>query len=325
MSFFIDTTGTLEVDKPNLQLNESKTSSGPKLDFLDDFFTGSLADVVKKYSSDKSEPELKIEPVPSTPSEAKKGKAKYLRKSKPKKENRKYPGQTSLEEILKKAIETPLETESKQKNELPKDVKTLTKQLKKERDSRNKVGISHDVTKDPTGRISSSKGLSSETDLKKILEKSVITPDFENLHSVPPYEVSQRKLKIQRKLEREKTKGKGWFGMPATEKTEEIENDLKVLQMRSVLDSKRFYKKNDLKVLPKYFQVGKIMDSPLEYYNNRVTKKQRKKTLVDELLADAEFQKYNKRRYKQIIEDKSKKDYKLYRESKKIKKKNKAN
>lgn len=38
--------------------------------------------------------------------------------------------------------------------------------------------------------------------------------------------------------------------------TEEIKNDLQVLQMRSVLDPKHFYKKNDLKVLPKYFQVS---------------------------------------------------------------------
>lgn len=37
--------------------------------------------------------------------------------------------------------------------------------------------------------------------------------------------------------------------------TDEIKNDLAVLQMRSVLDPKHFYKKNDLKVPPKYFQV----------------------------------------------------------------------
>lgn len=43
--------------------------------------------------------------------------------------------------------------------------------------------------------------------------------------------------------------------MPATEITEEVKRDLEVLQMRSVLDPKTFYKKNDLKVLPKYFQV----------------------------------------------------------------------
>jgi len=55
--------------------------------------------------------------------------------------------------------------------------------------------------------------------------------------------------------EREKNKGDKWFNMPATEITEEVKRDLEVLQMRSVLDPKTFYKKNDLKVLPKYFQV----------------------------------------------------------------------
>jgi len=46
--------------------------------------------------------------------------------------------------------------------------------------------------------------------------------------------------------------------MPATELTDELKNDLEVLQMRSVLDPKHFYKKNDLKVLPKYFQVHPV-------------------------------------------------------------------
>ena len=32
----------------------------------------------------------------------------------------------------------------------------------------------------------------------------------------------------------------------------------------------------------------------------------RKRTLVDELIADAEFRKYNKRKYREIIQDKSK-------------------
>jgi len=138
-----------------------------------------------------------------------------------------------------------------------------------------------------------------------------------------PEEFSKRKEKAIRKRERERTKGAKWYGLPATELTDEVKHDLEVLQMRSVLDPKHFYKKNDLKVLPKYFQIGKVMDSPLDYYNNRCTKKERKRTLVDELLADAEFNKYNKRRYKQIIEEKQKTHYKAYKQAKKLKKKNK--
>lgn len=56
-------------------------------------------------------------------------------------------------------------------------------------------------------------------------------------------------------LEREKTKGGKWFNMPATEITDERKYDLSLLQMRKSLDPKRFYKANDLKTAPKYFQV----------------------------------------------------------------------
>ncbi|XP_060523679.1 deoxynucleotidyltransferase terminal-interacting protein 2 [Cylas formicarius] len=156
-----------------------------------------------------------------------------------------------------------------------------------------------------------------------ILQKSVVLKSgFEKLQVVPPYEISKRKALEERRKEREKTKGKKWFGLPATEITEDVKLDLEILQMRSVLDPKRFYKKNDLKVLPKYFQIGKVLDSPLDFYNNRLSKKERKKTLVDELLADAEFQKYNKRKYKEIIEEKQKTHYKAWRHAKRLKKKN---
>lgn len=62
------------------------------------------------------------------------------------------------------------------------------------------------------------------------------------------------------------------------------------------------------------------MDSPLDHYNNRLSRKQKKRTLVDELLADAEFNKYNKRKYREIIEEKQKTHYKAWRQAKKLKK-----
>lgn len=37
-------------------------------------------------------------------------------------------------------------------------------------------------------------------DVKKILEKSIITPDFEKLHVVPPIDISDKKLKQQRRV-----------------------------------------------------------------------------------------------------------------------------
>jgi len=120
--------------------------------------------------------------------------------------------------------------------------------------------------------------------------------------------LGKKARKKANKLEREKTKGAAWFGMGAPEMTEETKRDLEVLQMRNAADPKRFYKKNDLKVLPKYFQVGQVIDSPADYYSGRVPNKMRKKTLVDELMADAEFKKFNKRKYAEIIEKKEQTD-----------------
>ncbi|XP_048270611.1 deoxynucleotidyltransferase terminal-interacting protein 2 isoform X2 [Bombus terrestris] len=157
------------------------------------------------------------------------------------------------------------------------------------------------------------------TSIDQVLKKSVIAPGFEQLNAVPPYMLTERLLQAQRRKERAKTKGKSWFNMPAPELTPEVKNDLQVIRMRSVLDPKHFYKKNDLKTIPKYFQIGKVMDSHLDYYSGRLTKKERKKTIVDELMADAEFSKFNKRKYKEIIDEKRKLHYKAHRHARKLK------
>ncbi|XP_034840898.1 deoxynucleotidyltransferase terminal-interacting protein 2 [Maniola hyperantus] len=164
-----------------------------------------------------------------------------------------------------------------------------------------------------TGKLKSNLG---SVDVDKEMLKSVLKPGIEQAHRLPKYNVSEKKLKALRKREREKTKGPQWFNMPVPEMTEELKNDLQVLKMRSALDPKHFYKKNDMEVLPKYFQVGKIMDSPLDHVNERLTRKDRKRTMVDELLADAEFQKYNKKKYKEIIDDKRRTEYKTFMKDK---------
>lgn len=69
------------------------------------------------------------------------------------------------------------------------------------------------------------------------------------------------------------------------------------------------------------FQVGRIMDSALDHVNERLTKKERKRTIVDELLADAEFQKYNKKKYKEIIDEKRKSEYRTFMRDKRQKNK----
>lgn len=139
----------------------------------------------------------------------------------------------------------------------------------------------------------------------ELLQKAVITPDFEKNYCVPPYRESKHQLQKQRRKERQKTAGNGWFGMKAPELTDELKNDLKALKMRASMDPKRFYKKNDRDGFPKYFQVGTIVDNPADFYHSRIPKKQRKKTIVEELLADSEFRRFNRRKYSEIMAEKA--------------------
>uniref|UniRef100_A0A3B5LXY1 Fcf2 pre-rRNA processing C-terminal domain-containing protein n=1 Tax=Xiphophorus couchianus TaxID=32473 RepID=A0A3B5LXY1_9TELE len=139
----------------------------------------------------------------------------------------------------------------------------------------------------------------------EVMKKSVIGPDFEKKDAVPPYSESKQALKLKHRAERAKSTGDGWFGMKAPEVTQELKGDLQVLKMRGSLDPKRFYKKNDRDGFPKYFQVGTVVDSPVDFYHSRIPKKERKRTMVEELLHDAEFRQKNKRKYQQIIAERA--------------------
>ncbi|KAL2090085.1 hypothetical protein ACEWY4_014773 [Coilia grayii] len=164
--------------------------------------------------------------------------------------------------------------------------------------------ISFDGSK--SNKVSSSlKKLKDQKHLDELMKKSVIVPDFEKKDAIPPYKESMNALKLKRKVEREKTTGDGWFNMKAPEMTEELKNDLKALQMRSAMDPKRFYKKNDREGFAKYLQVGTVVDSPLDFYHSRIPKKERKRTIVEELLADAEFRSHNKKKYQEIMTERA--------------------
>lgn len=67
-----------------------------------------------------------------------------------------------------------------------------------------------------------------------------------------------------------------------------------------------------------FSQVGTVQHSSLDYYSERDTRRNKKHTIVDELMADAEFQQYNKRKYKEVMEKNQKTGY--YKALKKMKK-----
>ncbi|KAK9163799.1 hypothetical protein Syun_004701 [Stephania yunnanensis] len=117
---------------------------------------------------------------------------------------------------------------------------------------------------------------------------------------VPPKE--PKKLNRLMKKHLKDTAGASWFDMPAQTITPELKKDLQILKLRSVIDPKRHYKKGDLKskTLPKYFQVGIVIESASEFFSGRLTKKERKATLADELLSDNHLGTYRKRKVQEI-------------------------
>ncbi|XP_070688934.1 deoxynucleotidyltransferase terminal-interacting protein 2 [Pempheris klunzingeri] len=139
----------------------------------------------------------------------------------------------------------------------------------------------------------------------EVMKKSVMGPDFEKKDAVPPYRESKQALKLKHREEREKSTGDKWFNMKAPEITQELKGDLQVLKMRGSMDPKRFYKKNDRDGFPKYFQVGTVVDSAVDFYHSRIPKKDRKRTMVEELLADTEFRQANKKKYQNIVMEKA--------------------
>lgn len=79
--------------------------------------------------------------------------------------------------------------------------------------------------------------------------------------------------------------GSDWYNLPTTRLTPVIKRDLQLLKMRSMWDPKRHYKKDSQKpLIPEFSQIGTIMAGPTEYYSSRMSKRDRKRSFVEEIL-----------------------------------------
>ncbi|KAI2471469.1 Fcf2-domain-containing protein [Annulohypoxylon bovei var. microspora] len=100
--------------------------------------------------------------------------------------------------------------------------------------------------------------------------------------------------------------GPSWFNLPRTDLTPELKKDLQLLRMRDVLDSKRFYRKDSSRALvPEFSSVGTIVEGPTDFFNARLTKKERKRTLLEEVLETEDVTRKFKNKYGQIQETKT--------------------
>ena len=101
-------------------------------------------------------------------------------------------------------------------------------------------------------------------------------------HQVAEPKKSRAALERERKKRRSESAGPKWFDLPATEVTPELERNLKLLKMRDVLDPKRHYRANDSKQLPKYFQIGTVVDNPADFYAEGGAHVRRRKRVRDQ-------------------------------------------
>jgi Fcf2 pre-rRNA processing len=96
---------------------------------------------------------------------------------------------------------------------------------------------------------------------------------------------------------------KAWFQERSTPVTDQVKKDLQLLRNRNYLDPKRFYKSND--PVGKFVQVGTVIEGSSEFYSSRLTKKQRRTNLLDEVLADADTSRYAQDKYKKMQREKT--------------------
>ena len=104
------------------------------------------------------------------------------------------------------------------------------------------------------------------------------------------------------------TAGKGWFSFqssldPSTshsqsDASETLMKDLQVIKNRNYLDPKKFYKSSDK--FGKHLQVGTVIEGTGEYFSSRLTKVERRKTILDEVMADRGTRKYANRKFSEV-------------------------
>ena len=103
--------------------------------------------------------------------------------------------------------------------------------------------------------------------------------------------------KKQNKKNKSDNAGSSWAHMEAPELTTELKRELKVLQMRGSIDPKRFYRASATREIPKYFQVGTIVEGAAE---RKLSKKEKNRTMFGELLSDDAIRARARSKFRQV-------------------------
>ena len=98
------------------------------------------------------------------------------------------------------------------------------------------------------------------------------------------------------KKQRDNSAGRGWFGMTPTPMSDQLKTDLAIIRNRNYLDPKKFYKSAD-SFNGKVLQVGTVIEGSSEFYSSRLTNRERKQNLTEEIMSDPTVANYAKRKY----------------------------
>ncbi|KIY67113.1 Fcf2-domain-containing protein [Cylindrobasidium torrendii FP15055 ss-10] len=118
--------------------------------------------------------------------------------------------------------------------------------------------------------------------------------------------LTKKEIKAAKKV----TAGAGWFDMPAPAAADlpRLHREVEAMRLHNQLDPKRFYRKDEgegkgIKGLPKFFQIGTVVSEKMPFggaSSGNLTRAERKRTLVDELVDDAEAKRYAKRKFNEL-------------------------
>ncbi|KAI9443480.1 Fcf2-domain-containing protein [Lactarius indigo] len=161
--------------------------------------------------------------------------------------------------------------------------------------------------KSPYDAPSAIRDLDAERVMKSSSSRSVPAPPA----PAPELTKSGKPLtKKEKKALKEKTAGPKWFDLPAPAEADlpRLYKEYEALRLRNQLDPKRFYRKDPgegrgIKGLPKHFAIGTIAPTSTPFGGPSVDslpRSARKRTLVDELVDDAEARHYAKRKFNEL-------------------------
>ena len=136
-----------------------------------------------------------------------------------------------------------------------------------------------------SGPFNAHKNLDMITDSSNIKEEAMRKADalFQKLNIFKNVPVTAKQIaplnniilaKKEKQKQKELSAGRGWGEMPKQELTDEVKADLRAIQLRNHIFSNRFYKSNDSKKLPSYFQIGTVVIDKNDTKMNKLSKKE---------------------------------------------------